>query len=326
MIGYNKRPMAAKTPFSSDNFVTMLAPYALGEYLGSEAVAQGTVQTNYFIETTGGKVVLRYYENRSRESVLFESNLLAYLKKRYYPCPTPLKNRQGATVGILYNKPYVFFEWMAGHHIEQPTAYHRQQLIQKAAELQNLTRTYRPRYKPYRWNYSVDLCRNLARTEAAKINIGAAQEKLVWLEQQLATLQLPRPLPKGICHCDFHFSNVLFQGDHFAALLDFDDANYTFLLFDLVGLIEAGAWSHPAETLDLVQARAIVQEYRKYRPLSAIEQRHLYDVYKLSILFDCVWYLGRGDAQDFYEKRKVNFLRNVGRERFFVELFGEVTG
>ena len=317
--------MAAKTSFSSHEFVTMLAPYALGEYMRAEAVAQGTVQTNYFIETTQGRVVLRYYENRSRESVLFESHLLAYLKKHTYPCPAPLKNRQGATVGSLYNKPYVFFEWMEGHHVEHPTAYHQQQLIQKAAELQKLTRTYRPRYKAYRWNYSVDLCRKLAHMEATKINTQAAQEKLAWLEQQLSTLQLPRPLPKGICHGDFHFSNVLFQGDHFAALLDFDDANYTYLLFDLVGLIEAGAWSRPAATLDLTQARAIVQAYQKHRPLSAIEQRHLYDVYKLSILFDCVWYFGRGDAHDFYEKRKIDFLSDVGRERFFAELFRDRT-
>jgi homoserine kinase type II len=313
--------MAAKTPFSPNEFVTMLAPYALGDYLHAEAIAQGTVQTNYYIATTQGKVVLRYYENRARESVLFESHLLAYLKKQGYPCPAPLKNRHGATVGLLHNKPYVLFEFMQGRPIEQPTADHRQQLIQKAAELQQLTRAYRPRYKAYRWNYSVDLCRTLAQSAATKIDTQTAQEKLTWLEQQLAALHLPRSLPKGICHCDFHFSNVLFHGDHFAALLDFDDANYTYLLFDLVGLIEAGAWAHPAETLDLPQARAIVQEYQKHRRLNATEQRHLYDVYKLSILFDCVWYFGRGDAGDFYEKRKIEFLNDMSRERFFNEIF-----
>jgi homoserine kinase type II len=315
--------MAVKTPFSPNDFVTILSHYELGTYIRAEPVAQGTVQTNFFLYTTQGKFVFRYYENRARESVLFESHLLTYLKKHGYPCPAPFKNTQGTPVGLYHHKPYVLFEFIEGHPIDHPNDQHQQQLIQKAAELQNLTRHYRPRYKKYRWNYSVDLCRTLAQAEATKINTPEAQAKLKWLENQLSTLQLPRSLPKGICHCDFHFSNVLFQEDQFVALLDFDDANYTFLLFDLVGLIETGAWPYRSDTLDMRQARAIVQEYMKYRPLNALERRHLYDVYKLSILMDCVWYFGRGSVADFYEKRKVDFLNNLGRKKFFNELFVE---
>ena len=194
-------------------------------------------------------------------------------------------------------------------------------MIQKAAELQNLTRKYRPKYKDYRWNYNAELCRTLARKEATKINTKNAQEKFTWLENQLSTLQLPWSLPKGICHCDFHFSNVLFQKNQFVALLDFDDANYTFLLFDLVGLIETWAWTHQSDTLDLTQAHFIVQEYMKHRPLNAVEQRHLYDVYKLSILIDTVWFFRRGHAKDFYEKRKIDSLSNLGRKKFFDAIF-----
>src|SRR5690606_37183506 len=128
-------------------------------------------------------------------------------------------------------------------------------------------------------------------------------------------------LPKGICHCDFHFSNVLFNRHRFVALLDFDDANYTFLLFDLVGLIESWAWPHPSDVLALKQARVIVQKYMKYRPLNPVEQRHLYDVYKLSILMDTIWFLGRGSAPDFYERRIIDFLNNLGRQAFFSMIF-----
>ncbi len=148
-----------------------------------------------------------------------------------------------------------------------------------------------------------------------------SQEKFNWLESELATLQLPPSLPKGICHCDFHFSNVLFQEDQFAALLDFDDANYTFLVFDLVSLIDGWAWPYQSDTLDLMQACDVVQSYMQHRQLEHIEQQHLYDVHKLSILIDCVWFFGRGDAQDFYEKRKIDFLRKLGREKFCAALF-----
>ncbi len=313
--------MAVKTPFSLTDFEKILARYAVGTFLRAEPIPQGTVQTNYLLHTSHGRFVFRYYENRTFESALFESHLLVYLKKYAYPCPGPLKDRHGKTVGLFRQKPFMICEFIDGQPIAQPGENHKQQLIQKAAELNRLTRKYRPRYKKYRWNYDVDLCRRLAQAEAGKLHNQEAMDKYAWLDDQLSTLQLPRSMPKGICHCDFHFSNVLFQENQFAALLDFDDANFTYLVFDLVGLIEAWAWTYPADTLDLNQARAVVQEYMKHRRLSPIEKRHLFDVYQLSILFDCIWYFARGRAGDFYEKRKINCLRIIGREKFTAALF-----
>ncbi len=315
--------MAVKTLISNPDFELVLAHYALGTFLRAEPIPQGTVQTNYFLHTDRGKFVFRVYENRTFESALFESHLLAYLKKHAYPCPGPIKDRRGKTVGLFRQKPFMICEFIGGQPIQQPDENHKQQLIQKAAELNCLTRTYRPRYKKYRWNYDVDLCRRLAQAEAEKIHSQDAIDKFTWLDSQLSNLQLPRSMPKGKCHGDFHISNVLFQEDQFAALLDFDDANFTYLVFDLVGLIEAWAWTYPADRLDLNQARAVVQEYTKHRRLSPIEKRHLFDVYQLSILFDCIWYFSRGRACDFYEKRKVDFLRLMGREKFSEALFGD---
>ncbi|MGQ4669172.1 phosphotransferase, partial [Metabacillus halosaccharovorans] len=132
----------------------------------------------------------------------------------------------------------------------------------------------------------------------------------------------PNTLPLGICHSDFHSSNILFKNNEFVALLDFDDANYTYLLFDLVGLIESWAWTYDKdEVINLPTAKRIIEEYTKHRPLSNSEKRHLFDVYKLSILIDCVWYFSRGNAEDFYEKRKIDYLKKLGRENFYKALF-----
>ena len=115
---------------------------------------------------------------------------------------------------------------------------------------------------------------------------------------------------------------MLFKNGRFAALLDFDDANYTYLLFDLVGLIEKESWRYDLDReLNFEVAAKVVSIYSNYRSLNALEKRHLFDVYKLSILIDCVWYFDRGAAADFYEKRKIVFLNKVGRENFYKELF-----
>jgi homoserine kinase type II len=315
--------MAVKTSFAKVELAQILQKYALGQFVEAVPFAGGAVQTNLRLQTTLAKFAFRYYENRSMESVLFEANLIRYLKARNYPCAAPIVDKHGKLVNQYNGKPYVIFEFVSGEHIENPNSTQKEQLIQKVAELQNLTKNYRPAYKNARWNYSRELCRQLAAHTANNLNTPQAYEKLNWHESQLAVLELPLTLPKGICHCDFHFSNVLFANDEFAALLDFDDANYTYLLFDLVGLIETEAWHYAEdEVIDFGRAKTVVYAYARHRPLSRLEKQHLFDVYKLSILFDCIWYFARGNADDFYEKRKIDYLNDLGRANFYTQLFG----
>lgn len=313
--------MAAKTVFTDDDFAKILAEYDLGDYLRSAPIAQGTVQTNYVVQTSHGRFVLRYYETRSRESVLFESDVLAFLSAQNYPSPAQISNKQGGYVGTYRDKPFVLFAFLAGEVEEHPNPRQWQQLVQKVAELHKLTEGFHSPYESYRWNYTSALCQQLAQAAAERIDTPDANAKYEWHKQELSLLDLPETLPTGVCHGDFHFSNVLFDGNKLVAVLDFDDANITYLSFDLVGLIESQAWPYDSGTLDLARAREVVQDYARHRALSLLEQQHLFDVYKLSILFDCVWYFARGSVDDFYEKRKIDFLNDLGRQRFIEELF-----
>src|SRR5579863_1544342 len=145
--------MTAKTAFSKHEFREILSHYTLGELKDFRPLSGGAVQTNFVLQTTTGMIVFKYYENRSMGSVLFESNLMRYLKSKNYPCPAPLRNRKGKYVGIYREKSYVVFEFVEGQHLENPTEAQKKQLIQKVAELQNITKGYKPCNKKYRWNY-----------------------------------------------------------------------------------------------------------------------------------------------------------------------------
>ena len=55
------------------------------------------------------------------------------------------------------------------------------------------------------------LSAEIAESIGAEVDTANAQAKLHWYRQELSQLTLPGSLPKGVCHADFHFSNVLFK-------------------------------------------------------------------------------------------------------------------
>ncbi|MCL6443406.1 MAG: homoserine kinase [Alicyclobacillus sp.] len=236
--------MVVKQEFSRDILTQIFQSYSLGRLIHLKPLTAGTVQTNIWIQTTSGEYVFKYYKNRTRESVLFEIDLLTYLNDNHFPCPVPCRNNRGEHLGMYRHKPYVVFEFIEGQHIQEPNVKQRNQLIQKVAQLHNITENYSPAYKESRWNYNAEFCLDMAQRASQRVNTESARQKLSWLEKELQTLELPNSLPKGICHSDFTFTNILFRGNEFCALLDFDDANYTYLTFDVVGLVESWAWRY----------------------------------------------------------------------------------
>ena len=59
----------------------------------------------------------------------------------------------------------------------------------------------------------------------------------------------------------------------------------------------------------------------QHRPLMDDEKKHLFDIFKLTIMLDCIWYFKRGRTDDFYERRKIDSLNNLGREEFYKRIF-----
>ena len=62
------------------------------------------------------------------------------------------------------------------------------------------------------------------------------------METELDKLEFPNSIPKGVCHCDFDISNLKFEGNKLIGVLDFDDACYTYLIYDVATLMYYWAW------------------------------------------------------------------------------------
>ncbi len=312
--------MAVKTAISHAQMRELLG--IQGDFR-MEGISRGSVQTNYFLQTKAGKFVFRLYENRSAQSVAFEMETLRELCKKGFVCPEPV-----GEIGEYVGKPFALFRFLEGSHAREWTDARRISAAKAAAKMALALQGFVPENSAARWNYTPLLCEALARELAQE---HGKPGKLAWYLDELRALQLPEGLPMGVCHADWDISNLFYEGDEVSALLDFDDANYTYAAYDLAAQMEVfrpafrhntwRAFSKDTPIVELSQARRIAAAYESVRPLSQIERRHMFDLVKMTILIDCLWFFARDDG-DFFEKRKIDALNRMGRERFAEILFG----
>jgi homoserine kinase type II len=80
-----------------------------------------------------------------------------------------------------------------------------------------------------------------------------------------------RDLPLGLIHGDLFIDNVLYQGDALTALLDFEQASWGALLYDLAVSVLAFGFGRDDFRADVT--RAFIDGYQAVRPVGAAEAR-----------------------------------------------------
>jgi Ser/Thr protein kinase RdoA (MazF antagonist) len=262
--------------------------------------------------------VLRYYENRSEDYVLFEVDLLNYLRSRHHPVAAIIRDSSGRCSGMYNGKPYIIIEHIEGRHTRNPNYFSNAkqipEVVRVVAKLHNLTQGCTSVYLKNRDTLNPDYC---LRSYRKHFHTPNAREDEEWLKNELKKLQFPISLPKSVCHADLNYGNFLFRKGRVTALLDFDMSFFTYCIYDIANLIYWWAWA-PEKELKRKEARRIVEEYLRWRMVNVTEKEHIYDALTLVILLGMSW----SSDEDFQKgKKKVEFLGSLGREGFYPILF-----
>jgi Ser/Thr protein kinase RdoA (MazF antagonist) len=78
----------------------------------------------------------------------------------------------------------------------------------------------------------------------------------------------PRALPRGFCHGDFHYANIMTLADRSIAVLDFSDCGEDFLAADLAAFFWRADFDGVADQLN----PAFIAGYDSVRPLTPAER------------------------------------------------------
>ncbi len=316
--------MAVKTKFADEKLKKIVSEYDIGEFIKSKPFKAGYVQTNILIVTKQGKYVLRYYENRSKESVSFEADLLRYLGEHNYPCAMPMKDSKGKIIKLYNKKPFIIFSYLEGRHLKNINDKQLYQLIKHLALLHKITKGHKPINYEHREPRTKEFCLEAAKVEAKRFeDKEKGKKRLSIIRLKLNELKLPKSLPKGVTHGDFDKANIKFKGDKITGVLDFDDSTHTSLIYDL-GVILLYWTRLYIKKFDFKKARKIIRIYEKYRPLSKLEKANMYDALQFHALMIMSWLMyDKWKGKDLFKILSgiLDELDSIGRDEFYKKLF-----
>jgi homoserine kinase type II len=245
---------------------------------GLTAIAAGSVNSNYRLETAAGPSYLaRIYEEVSRADAEAEAQLVERLATAGIPTPRPAArvDGRGFTVpapSATGGRPVALFAWQDGEILCQarvtPAAAVR---VGDALARLHLAGVHVGAPRPGRFRLE-DLH---ARLQAIGVAPDAELRALApAIAERLARAAAARDpgLPGGIVHGDLFRDNVLWRDGAIVALLDFESAAAGSWAYDL--MVTVLAWCYGAD-LDLALVRAMLAGYQTVRPLTAAERSAL---------------------------------------------------
>jgi homoserine kinase type II len=197
---------------------------------------------------------------------------MEHLADRGLTCPQPVKNRCGAVLGSLGGRPAAIVTFLEGMWIRQPHAGHCSAVGEAVAKLHRAGADF-----PLKRANALSVTGWRPLFEAARARADEVREGLKEaLDAELAFLEhaWPTDLPRGVIHADLFPDNVFFLHDALSGLIDFYFACTDTLAYDLA--ICLNAWCFELDhTFNITKGRALLEAYRRIRPLSSAEREQL---------------------------------------------------
>ncbi|MXO96290.1 homoserine kinase [Erythrobacter aquimaris] len=263
--------MAVYTHLGAEDLAELIAHYNVGELISAKGIAEGVSNSNWLIETTGGRYILTMYERRIDTGELpFFLGLLDHLAERDCPVPATIHDRSGAAFRTVDGKAVALIEFLPGVSPNQPTAAQAKAVGKALAELHIAA-------QDYALSRENDLAPQgtLAMLEAlnadALAGIDPALPATVHRGRAVVSAW-PDDLPSSIIHSDLFPDNVLMLGDAVSGMIDFYFACHGAMAYDLAVTHAAWSFDGTGAKYDPAIGNALIDGYCAVRPLGDDER------------------------------------------------------
>ena len=261
--------MAVYTHVEPDDLAALVARYDIGTVVSCKGIAEGVENSNFLLETTGGRFILTLYEKRVSEGDLpFFVDLLNHLASCNRPVPAMIRDRTGAAIQQVSGRAACVIQFLPGISLTQPTP---GQCEAAGAALGAMHKALEGYAGGRENSMGHQHWRAVAEATGDLDAVMPGLQAIVDNELDYLDAHWPTGLPAHVIHADLFPDNVLMLGDRVTGLIDFYFAASDFRAYDLVITHASWAFSADGQHCDPARARAMMRGYAREITLSDVE-------------------------------------------------------
>lgn len=236
--------MAVYTHVSAEEMAALLADYDVGTLVSSKGIAEGVENSNFLIDTSAARFILTLYEKRVDVGDLpFFLRLLDHLADRGLPVPRAIRDRGGAQLKTVADRPACLIEFLPGVSVTHPSPAQARATGAALGRMHHALADFtdeRPNALGLTgWHALAARCGAALDDIAPGLRARVARE-LDWLDRHW-----PVDLPRAVIHADLFPDNVLMRGDAVGGIIDFYFACGEVRAWDVA--VTHAAWSFAAD-------------------------------------------------------------------------------
>ncbi len=290
--------MAHYTLLDQTSLEAILLAYPLGPPRVVTPLDGGKANSSALFTTDSGTYVVSVCDEKGPDELEHLTRTLEHLEKHGIATTRLIKSRDGASFIEHGGKPVYVKAFIEG---TVPDSLTPEMVSQLGVALARLHAVPTQPHLPEVFSYGIESFSEIS---------GETGTFARWLQDKTDRLVkcVKAELPKGLIHGDLFPDNSVFRGEKLAAILDFEEVCYYYLVFDL-GMCAAGCCC-PSGTLSLPLTAALVDGYQSVRPLSGLEK----ELFKLHLEYGAV-------ATSFWRYRQFNIrFPDPGKKSLYREM------